>query len=59
MTSQDKQQTGTLKKGIFIPAAIFLVIFITLVAIFPDKAYETLTGLSTPWEEALTGSLSC
>ena len=43
--SQKSKVQGKLRKGVFFPAAGALVIFIGLVAAFPDKAYEVLTGL--------------
>ena len=45
MDSQKSKVQGKLRKGVFFPAAGALVIFIGLVAAFPDKAYEVLTGL--------------
>lgn len=45
MDSQNTKELGTLKKGVFFSAAISLVIFIGLVAAFPQQAYEVLTGL--------------
>lgn len=45
MDSQNTKAQGTLKKGVFFSAAISLVIFIGLVAVFPQQAYEVLTGL--------------
>lgn len=45
MDSQKSTEQGKLKKGVFFSAAGSLVVFIALVAAFPDKAYEVLTGL--------------
>lgn len=45
MSLEKQNEQGKLKKGIFFSAATALVIFIGLVAIFPEKAYEVLTGL--------------
>lgn len=45
MDSQKQQEQGKLKKPVFFIAAGALVIFIGLVAAFPEKAYNVLTGL--------------
>ena len=45
MNTQNQNESGKLKKGVFFSAAISLVIFIGLVGAFPEKAYKMLTGL--------------
>ena len=45
MNLEKQKEQGTLKKGIFFSAASCLVVFIGLVAAFPEKAYDVLTGL--------------
>ena len=45
MDSQKQTEQGKLKKGVFFSAAGSLVVFIALVAAFPNQAYKILTGL--------------
>ena len=45
MESNALNNKGKLKTGLFICAAGSLTVFIVLIAIFPEKAYETLTAL--------------
>ncbi|MCF0229784.1 MAG: BCCT family transporter [Parasporobacterium sp.] len=46
---ETNSKSGKLKKGVFFSAAGCLTLGIILIGIFPDQAYEVLTGLLYAW----------
>lgn len=54
MNQEKKTETGTLQKGIFTAGVITLVAIIAVVWIFPEQAYNVLTGLMYKMGEDFT-----